>query len=65
MVYLWGWGQQGHDEYQVCQGNTIKCHEDKGFYIMCKKAIKFIIEVHCMKSARNKYHTPKPITEPL
>lgn len=25
---------------------------------MHKKAIKFIIELHCLKSARNKYHTP-------
>lgn len=25
---------------------------------MHEKAIKFIIELHCMKSARNKYHTP-------
>lgn len=33
--------------------------EGKGFYIVHKKAIKFIIELHCMKSGRNKYNPPK------
>lgn len=29
---------------------------------MHKKAIRFIIELHRMRSARNKYHTPKRLT---
>lgn len=31
---------------------------------MHKKAIKFIIELHRMKSARNKYHTQSIALEP-
>lgn len=58
MVYLWGWGQRGHDEYQIFQGTQLNAVRIKDFMSCTKKAIKFIIELHCMKSARNKYHTP-------
>jgi hypothetical protein len=61
MVYLWGWGQRGHDEYQICQGTQLNAARKKDFILCTKKAIKFIIELHCMKLARNKYHTQKNI----
>lgn len=41
-------------------GNTIKDARERGLYPAPKqKAIKFIIELHCVESARNKYHAPK------